>query len=129
MAIRVRPEVQHIVDEGVLNIATPRPLSEALKADIRDVLSFLRGNELHMIAGAFERACIRGDVSNQYIDTRVSTKTVAAPSGTDVSRAYCAQLIDRIQQQFSEVGYTAQALADPLATAPAKASTPSLTHR
>ncbi len=126
MAIRVRPEALYLVNEGVLTIETRRPLTEALKAAIHDVLSFMRANELHLIAGSFERACIAGDVSNQYIDTRVSTETVAATSGTDISRAYCTKLIDRIQQQLNDADHAAQASGDPLAAG--KPSTPSPTH-
>jgi hypothetical protein len=125
MAIRVRPEALYLVNEGVLTIETRRPLAESLKADIHDVLSFMRANELHLIAGAFERACIAGDVSNQCIDAHVSTETVAATSA-HISRAYCAKLIDRIQQQLNDADHAAQASGDPLAAG--KPSTPSPTH-
>ncbi|GAB0154727.1 hypothetical protein [Marinobacterium sp. BA1] len=116
MAIRVRPEALYLVNEGIVTINTRRPLTDELKADIHDVLSFMRANELHLIAGAFERACIAGDVSNQYIDTRVSAETVAATSGTDVSRSLCTRLIERIQQHLSEADHAAEASGDPLAT-------------
>jgi hypothetical protein len=127
MTIRVRPEALYLVNEGISTIETRRPLTDALKADIHDVLSFMRANELHLIAGAFERACIAGDVSNQYIDARVSAETVAATSGTDVSRAYCTKLIDRIQQQLNAADLDAQASGDPLAAG--KVSSPSPAHR
>jgi hypothetical protein len=129
MAIRVRPEALYLVNEGILTIETRRPLSEALKADIHDVLSFMRANELHLIAGAFERACIAGDVSNQYIDSRVSAETVSATSGTDVSRAYCTKLIDRIQQQFNAPDLDVQASGDPFAAVEASSPSPSPAHR
>jgi hypothetical protein len=94
---KVKDELNKVIEYDVNELDGVIPTG--YYGDIKNILTFLRGNKLDIIASAFIRGVKKGNLDSVYIDSRVGSKPVSSSwSNGKVGKKEFLKALDRLKK-------------------------------